>query len=70
MSGIKGVRKVSIKTSGFGRGPTSVPMPKMKGSHSLNKIKDKRIYKKSVLQQDPSQFTNEGFGTTGMDGEN
>jgi hypothetical protein len=69
MAGVKIVRKALTRQTGFGRGQTAVPMPHLKGAHSLSKIKDKRIYKKSVLLEDPSQFNNVGFGQTGMDGE-
>jgi hypothetical protein len=59
------------KVSGMGpkKAPT-VAMPKLKGITSPKKLKDSRIYKKSVLKEDPSQFNNVGFGMTGMDGEN
>lgn len=43
---------------GFVTGPR-VPRPKQQT----------RIYNKAVAQQDPSMFTNVGFGNTGMTGE-
>jgi hypothetical protein len=69
MAGIKGVNKIRTKVGFTSKRSTSVPMPKLKGNVSPKKLKDNRIYKKSVLQQDPSLFTNEGFGDTGMSGE-
>lgn len=69
MAGVKGISKVRTKVGFSSKRSTSVPMPKLKGQTNPKKLKDNRIYKKSVLQQDPSQFTNVGFGNTGMTGE-
>lgn len=48
----------------IGAGPFPQPLQRPK----LPKIKN-RIYTKSVLQDDPMQFTNSGFGDTGLTGE-
>lgn len=61
---MKGARKVAVK--GFASRRAPVPMPKRVAG--AKRPKDTRLYKKSVLR-DPMEFTNIGFGNTGMTGE-
>jgi len=55
-------RKLAIKT---GKRNTSVPLPAVKPPPA---VKSKRVYTKGAAQKDPADFSNFGFGQTGLTG--
>jgi hypothetical protein len=59
-------KKLPIKVKVKGMSARNAGIPRLSGT---GKTTQNRQYKKGALQEDPSKFTNVGFGNTGMTAE-